>query len=164
MRVRICARCPYTPRDLASHYDPDAVLHVCAKCDGHEGRANHPARKMHRRNRCVISLDIDGTAQPGVALSAKDNSVSYDTTSAKPLSVPRSAPTASARVRTAIADGCVELSPPEEDRREWAEAIFQRSGARSDETFDGGHQLFTPLPGDTEPTDTTFCIKLGGLK
>jgi hypothetical protein len=33
MRVKLCARCPYTPRDLASHYDPDAALHACAKCD-----------------------------------------------------------------------------------------------------------------------------------
>jgi hypothetical protein len=36
MRVKLCARCPYTPRELAGHYDPEATLHVCAKCDGEQ--------------------------------------------------------------------------------------------------------------------------------
>ena len=26
MRVKLCSRCPYAPRDLADHYDPDAAL------------------------------------------------------------------------------------------------------------------------------------------
>jgi hypothetical protein len=26
MRVKLCLRCPYTPRDLAGHYDPDGIL------------------------------------------------------------------------------------------------------------------------------------------
>ena len=37
MRVKLCARCPYLPCDLAGHYDPEAVLHLCAKCDGEQG-------------------------------------------------------------------------------------------------------------------------------
>jgi hypothetical protein len=37
MRVKLCARCPYTPRDLTGHYDPEAALHVCARCDGEQG-------------------------------------------------------------------------------------------------------------------------------
>jgi hypothetical protein len=34
MRVRLCKRFPYAPRDLAGRYDPEGALHVCAKCDG----------------------------------------------------------------------------------------------------------------------------------
>ena len=33
MQVKLCARCPYTPDDLATHYEPKAALHLCAKCD-----------------------------------------------------------------------------------------------------------------------------------
>lgn len=36
MKVTLCTRCPYGPRDLADHYDPEAALHVCAKCDGEQ--------------------------------------------------------------------------------------------------------------------------------
>jgi hypothetical protein len=34
MRVKLCTRCPYTPQDLTGHYDPEAALHLGAKCDG----------------------------------------------------------------------------------------------------------------------------------
>jgi hypothetical protein len=34
MRVKFCARWPYTPRDLAGRYASEGVLHVCATCDG----------------------------------------------------------------------------------------------------------------------------------
>lgn len=30
MRVKLCARCPYVPQDLADHYDACASLHLCA--------------------------------------------------------------------------------------------------------------------------------------
>jgi hypothetical protein len=41
MRVKLCARCPYTPQDLTGHYDPEAALHVCAKCDGCSPTTTH---------------------------------------------------------------------------------------------------------------------------
>ena len=47
MRVKLCARCPYTPRDLAGHYDPEGVLHVCATCDG---KQEVSARYTHARS------------------------------------------------------------------------------------------------------------------
>ena len=48
MRVKLCRRCPYTPRDLADHYDPEAALHVCAKCDGEQAMlTNHYPREVH---------------------------------------------------------------------------------------------------------------------
>jgi len=63
MRVNLCARCPYTPRDLAGHYDPAGVLHVCAKCDGErETSNNHYPRMAHRRQKCVTVPNIFGTA------------------------------------------------------------------------------------------------------
>jgi hypothetical protein len=36
MQVKLCARCPYTPDDLATHYEPKGALHLCAKCDSEE--------------------------------------------------------------------------------------------------------------------------------
>ncbi len=54
MRVKLCRRCPYTPRDLADHYDPEAALHVCAKCDGEQAMlTNHYPREVHRRRKCA---------------------------------------------------------------------------------------------------------------
>jgi hypothetical protein len=34
MRVKLYARCPYVPQDMADHYDPCAAFHLCARCDG----------------------------------------------------------------------------------------------------------------------------------
>lgn len=33
MHVELCERCPYSPRDLADHYDSDAALHLCVTRD-----------------------------------------------------------------------------------------------------------------------------------
>jgi hypothetical protein len=33
MRVKLCARCPYTPRDLADYYDANSGSHLCFRCD-----------------------------------------------------------------------------------------------------------------------------------
>jgi len=33
MRVKLCARCPYTPQNLDGHYDPKTALHLCARRD-----------------------------------------------------------------------------------------------------------------------------------
>lgn len=52
MKVKLCARCPYTPRDLTGHYDPEGTLHVCAKCDGQqEASTNDYPREAHRRHK-----------------------------------------------------------------------------------------------------------------
>jgi hypothetical protein len=50
MRVKLCATCPYTPRDLADHYDPAAALHLCATCDVECG-----LRETQRRRTCPIT-------------------------------------------------------------------------------------------------------------
>jgi hypothetical protein len=50
MRVKLCARCPYQPRDLEDHCDPEAALHVCAKCDGEQVMlTNHDPRDAYVR-------------------------------------------------------------------------------------------------------------------
>ena len=38
MRVKLCARCPYLPQDLAELYDPKASFHLCVRCDGETAR------------------------------------------------------------------------------------------------------------------------------
>lgn len=34
MRVKLCARCPYSPQDLADYYDASSSFHLCVRCDG----------------------------------------------------------------------------------------------------------------------------------
>jgi hypothetical protein len=64
MRVKLCARCPYGPRDLEDHYDPEAALHVCAKCDGEQAMlTNHHPRDAYRRRQCVTISNVFETAQ-----------------------------------------------------------------------------------------------------
>jgi hypothetical protein len=64
MKVRLCARCPYQPRDLEDHYDPHAAPHVCAKCDGEQAmRTNDSPRDAHRRRQCVTISNVFETAQ-----------------------------------------------------------------------------------------------------
>ena len=92
MRVKPCARCPYTPQDLTGHYDPDAALHVCAKCDGEQAMlTNHYPRETRRRRKCSTDLNIFGMTQRSAAPSVTESSVSSATTPGEPPSVQRSA-------------------------------------------------------------------------
>jgi hypothetical protein len=106
MRVKLCARCPYTPRDLARHYDPEGILHLCAHCDGEQkASTNEYPRKADRRQRCATIPNIPVTAQPSVARSVKANSASSGTIPGGPPSVQGSALTASGPVGNVTADG-----------------------------------------------------------
>jgi hypothetical protein len=108
MRVKLCARCPYTRRDLAGHYDPDAILHLCANCDGEQkASTNEYPRKAERRQKCAATPNITPPAQPSVARSAKANSASSDAIPGGRRFVQGSALTASGSARNATADGCV---------------------------------------------------------
>src|SRR5712675_3128349 len=81
MRVKLCARCPYTPRDLADHYDPEAAFHVCARCDGEQGMTtNHYPRQTYRRRKCATVPNISGTTQQSAAPSVTESLVSSGTT------------------------------------------------------------------------------------
>jgi hypothetical protein len=117
VRVKRCARCPYTPRDLAGHYDPEGEFHACARCDGHqEASTNQYPRKAHRRQKCAAILNISGTAQPSVARSATANLVSFGTTPGEPPSVRESALTASCAARKMTVDGCFAFQLPDNGR------------------------------------------------
>lgn len=133
MRVKLCSRCPYAAQDLGDHYDPEGVLHVCAKCDGENSAStNHYPRKAHRRQQCLTATNISGTAQPSVARFATDGSASYGTTPGEPHFVQGSALTASRHARKTTSDGYVDLTPPD-DRGEPLAAILRSSGFRSKE-------------------------------
>jgi hypothetical protein len=75
MRVKLCARCPYAPRDLANHYDPGANLHLCTSCEGEQkASCNEYPRKAAERKKCAAIPDFPPPARPGVARSATANS------------------------------------------------------------------------------------------
>ncbi|MEH2470782.1 hypothetical protein V1281_008030 [Nitrobacteraceae bacterium AZCC 2161] len=114
MRVKLCARCPYTPRDLAGHYDPEGMLHVCAKCDGEqEASTNYYPRKADRRQQYATVPNIFGTAQRSVAQSVTESLVSSGITPGEPRSVQGSALIASRPARRVIADGYVGFTSPD---------------------------------------------------
>ncbi len=118
MRVKLCARCPYTPRDLTGHYDPEAALHVCAKCDGeHGGSTQHYPRKAYRRRACSTAPNIFGMAQRSVAPSVTESLVSSGTTPGELPSVQRSAPIASRPASRTTADGYADFKPPLPDKQ-----------------------------------------------
>ncbi len=134
MRVELCTRCPYWQRDLAGHYDPEGVLHVCATYDRqHDVSANHYPRKAHRRQQCATFPNIPGTAKPSAARSATESLASFGTTAGEPPSVQRSALSASRHARKATADGYVNSTLPDNGRGETPAAIFQSSGFRGRE-------------------------------
>ena len=134
MRVKRCARCPYTPRDLAGHYDPKGELHACARCDGYqEASTNQYPRKSHRRQQCAAILNMSGTAQPSVVRSATENLVSFGTTPGEPPSVRGSALTASCAARKMTVDGYFGFQLPDNGRGERPAVIPGRLGLPSEE-------------------------------
>jgi hypothetical protein len=106
MRVKLCGRCPYTPRDLADHYDPLAALYACAKCDREQAMLNeHDLRETLRRQKCSPSLNTSGPARPSVAPFATESLASSVTTHGELRSVQGSASTTSRSARSATANG-----------------------------------------------------------
>ena len=112
MRVKLCARCPYTPWDLTGHFDPEAALYACAKCDGEQGVKHNP-RKADRRRKCSTIPDIFGTAQRSAAQSVMESLVSSGTTPGALPSVQRSALIASRPASRTTADGYPDFTPPD---------------------------------------------------
>jgi len=117
MKVKLCARCPYTPRDLAGHYDPEATLHVCAKCDGEQGvPTKHYPREAQRRRKCSTVHSIFGMEQRSAAPSVTEGLVSSGTTPGELRSVPKSALIGSGPAGNATAHGCSDFKQPESYR------------------------------------------------
>lgn len=132
MRVKLCARCPYGPRDLADHYDPEAAAHLCASCDGEqEASINHYPRKAYRRRECATAPNVFGSAQQSVARSATEGLASSGTIPGEPPSVQRSALIASRPAGRATADGYVDFKPPDNGCSEHHAAFSRSSGFRS---------------------------------
>ena len=132
MRVKLCARCPYTPRDLAGHYDPEAALHACAKCDGEQGASTqHYPRKAYRRRTCSTAPNIFAMAQRSAAPSVTESLVLSGTTPGELRSVQRNAPIDSRPARRATADGYVDLRPPNQSCSENHAEISRRSEFRN---------------------------------
>jgi hypothetical protein len=116
MKVKLCARCPYKPRDLTGHYDPEAALHACAKCDGEQRvpmRTRPYPREARRRRKCSTVPKIFGLTQRSDAPSVTESLVSSATTPGEPPSVQRNALIASRPARRATADGYCDFKPPD---------------------------------------------------
>jgi hypothetical protein len=114
MRVKLCSRCPYAPQDVASHYDPEAALHLCANCDVEQGMlTNHHPREAYRRRQCATIPSVFEIAQRSVAQSVTETLVSSGTTPGELPYVQRSASSASRPARTATADGYADFKPPD---------------------------------------------------
>jgi hypothetical protein len=134
MRVKLCARCPYAPRDLAGHYDPEAPLHVCAKCDGEQGMlTKHYPREAQRRRKCATVPNIFGTMQRSAAPSVTESLVSSATTRGEPPSVQRDALTASRLARRRTADGYADFKSADNRRSESHAELSRRSEFRNKE-------------------------------
>src|ERR1700756_4643443 len=98
MRVKLCARCPYTPRDLAHHYDPEALLYACAKCDNEQDQYETEWRRT-----CSTRIST-GEANRSVAPSMQGNLASSATIAHEPRSVRKNALINSGRDATTTAD------------------------------------------------------------
>ena len=110
MRVKLCATCPYTPRDLADHYDPAAALHLCATCDFECG-----LRETQRRRTCQITTtNTIRTAEPLAALFAREGSASFATIAAAPPCAPKNASSISKSAERTTAAGYGDFAPPED--------------------------------------------------
>jgi hypothetical protein len=72
MRVKLCARCPYSPHDLADHHDPAAALHLCARCD-HEPAMPKIYRDAYRREPCAIAPNALTSLRKSVAPSVAES-------------------------------------------------------------------------------------------
>jgi hypothetical protein len=135
MRVKLCARCPYVPCDLAHHYDPDAALYACAKCDSEQVSLNQSySRETHRRRKCSITISTSSPAHRGVAPFATASLASSVTITGEPLSVRRHALITSTPAERATADGCGDCEQPDDGHRENRPEISCLSAIRKKES------------------------------
>jgi hypothetical protein len=108
--MRVCSRGPYTWRDLADRYDPEAALQLCATCNVEDNQ-----RKTQRGRTCP-STTIN-VAELHAAPYATEASASFATIAAAPLFVQGNASSVSrsAGKATAIGYGDFELPRTEAD-------------------------------------------------
>ena len=111
MRVKLCERCPYTPRDLADHYDSEAARHLCATCD-----VKYDLRNTQRRRTCAttkIDSTGTGTARRYAAPFVTESSASFAIIAAAPHSVRGNASSISGSAGRATASGYGRSEPSE---------------------------------------------------
>ncbi len=134
MRVKLCARCPYRPQDLADHYDPEAALHACATCDSEQRMLDqHHPGETHRRRKCTTTPITTGTAQRNVAPFVTENLASSVTIPGEPPYVQSGALVTSRLAGRTTADGYGDFAPPDDSRKGHHEAISRRSVFRNKE-------------------------------
>lgn len=108
MRLKLCARCSYGPRDLADHYDQEAALHLCATCN-----VEYNLRKTRRRRTCPsTTINTAGIAELHVAPYVTEISASFAIIAAAPPSVQGSASSVSRLAGTATAIGYGDFELP----------------------------------------------------
>ena len=75
MRVKLCAQCPYSPRDLADHYDANSSYHLCLRCDSKRSPAEIAIlMTANGKSKCVTAENIlNAAAQQRPALSVTDS-------------------------------------------------------------------------------------------
>jgi hypothetical protein len=75
---------------LEEHYDPEAALHPCAKCDGAQGVVTkHYPRKANRSRKCATIPNIFKAAPQSAVPSVTESLVSSGITAGELLSVQR---------------------------------------------------------------------------
>ena len=108
MRVKLCARCPYTPRDLAPHYDPEAALYACLKCDHEQDLC-----EIRWRRTCSTEIETSSAAESSAAPFARESLDSFAITAHEPRCAPKNASTTSRPDGMPTQDGCGALARPE---------------------------------------------------
>ena len=129
MRVKLCATCPYTPRDLEDHYDPAAALHLCATCD-----VEYELRTTQRRRTCpTTTINTIGTAELSAAPFAREGSASFAITAAAQPCAPENASSISRAAGRTTAVGYGNFEPPEDSResarKSWRSAFPNKVSA-----------------------------------
>jgi hypothetical protein len=114
VQVKLCARCPYSPRDLADHYDIDAELHLCATCDAEYEALRRPTC----RTRVSNAISKTGPAGRHAAPSARESSASFVITAVARPSVQSGASSVSSSAGTATAAGYGDFELPEHKSRD----------------------------------------------
>lgn len=75
MRVKLCARCPYSPQDLADLYDASSSFHLCVRCDGKAAAAELTIlMATNGEVKCATATNaLNTVSQPMPALSAAES-------------------------------------------------------------------------------------------
>ena len=114
MKVKLCTRCPYTASDLDDHYDSEALVHACARCDGEKDKAKpYYPLEPHRRRKCSIVPKPFETPRRSAVPCAVGNSVLSGIIPGDRPSARRNASNASGFAENITTDGCEPFTPAE---------------------------------------------------